>query len=866
MNRLLKYLATLALVTFCGNAFAGLTVSQSAKGSGANPTATFSSSVSSGSVIFAIIAANGWAGTLPTVTDNVNSGSYSQLGCYHNTSYGYLVCEYWIVANSTGTPTVSVSYSGYYATVYVGQVTGFAGTPTADSSIVADFSGSGTTISVSPATTNYNNEIMLIGLTTSGGFGTSGSGAWNTLGGCTAAYNCPAVYSIEVTSGTTDNFSATLSASSDWIALLGGIYDGSGPFNPMGINFPAGGSVSTYAEGFPIFKNRVRESPGFTTSSIDTEASVDANGWPNGNFDVYLWTQESGGTIPSWVAGTWDCGFIGTGSEVIAPLGSDTLSNPVHGTGGAYSTFNLTNLVKNSGFAVTGVTGSVTNVFCYLPEYPGSTIDNPTSATAFTTEAIDHYENYGWIRWMQWQRVIHNSTTATSSNRATPSNFQAPFYNTTGEGIPAEWAISFCLAAKTDCWLNLPNVYDSTFSYITSLANALYAVVPPGRHVYLEISDELWHDAGAGITAWQNAASAYGGQIPYLAYQDHNIASIFRDVFGSRYGSDIRLVDAWQADPAGVWHQYLLFQQYITNGWPINAANGGDFYNTSVAPYMNLTDPSDSMTIAQIDSNLTAQGSIQAWQSFLESITVMGLKWGLPMLPYEGGWQTNTESTGIVNAGASILDSGMTAVMNNYYQSIASSGAIGMTTFSGGVDSNDGNNLSPIDELTRPYPITTADSPRFASIMDNVGGLTPTRNVVTSAGAVVSGGNYLDNSGSPAPSLGDDGEGNYFDSPNYSVAGQVSYLVWCATARTTSLVVNFTNSGSSGQTQLEHGSAPSGYSILGGTSSPTLITIPAGTNNVTIGSVPLAKGWNYVTLGDPGTRQSSITINSLTFN
>lgn len=649
-------------------------------------------------------------------------------------------------------------------------------------------------------------------------------------------------------------------------------------FNPMGINFSAGGGGTTYYEAFPIFKNRVRESAGFTDpASFPNTVALDSSGWPTANFQVVLFSQGSGTATFSWLTGLWDCGFQGTGSETISSLNGSTITNIVHHASPTYSTFNITNLASNQGFQVTGVSASPNNpknIFCYLPAYPGSVIDDPTQASAFTTEAINHYSTYGWIRWMVWNKPITNATTMTATNRLTPANTQASYANSASEGIPQEWAISFCLAANVDCWLNLPNIYDVSFSYITSLANAINAAVPAGRHIYLEIGDELWNGAGAGSILWNSTANAYmpGGAIGYYAYQAHSIAGIFRTIFGARYGTDIRLVMAWQTQGNGFGWQFNLYNYYNSNGWAIGVNNGGDFYTTAIAPYININGPTNSMTIAQIDANLITESTARAfdhtnsfwWQ--IEQNKVMGLKWGLYQTEYEGGWQTNAESSSTVNVGASIMDSGMTTVMNDFYQVIANSGARGLSTFTGGIDSDNSSNLSPIDELSTAYPITTGTSPRFASIVNYTGGWTSQRNVVTTPGASIAGGSYLDTVSGTSNNLGSAGSGNPGDAPNLNFGGELTYLECSTVSRTASLVVNFSNSGgSAGATELEYGSAPAGFTVLGG-GTPTSVSIPTGTNNVTIGSVPITVGCGYVTLGTPNVRQGSITVNSLTFN
>jgi hypothetical protein len=389
-------------------------------------------------------------------------------------------------------------------------------------------------------------------------------------------------------------------------------------------------------------------------------------------------------------------------------------------------------------------------------------------------------------------------------------------------------------------------------------------MVPAGVPIYLEIGDEMWNGVAVpdGANQWQTAAGGNSASVTgaYLATQLHAIAAIWRGVFGSRFGTDVRLVAAWQAGGNGVYFKNYLFATYSTNGWTVNAQAGGDLWGTSIAPYMNTgyTSGQYGNTIAQIEATLTTVGSGQGFASYLEQNTVMGLKYGLPMVCYEGGWQTNSESTSLVNAGASILDTGMTAVMENYYQAMLNSGAYILGTESGGIDTNSNTNLTPADCLGKAYPISTSNSPRFAAILASQS-IVPTRNVVTAPGSTVSGGNYLDTSGASAPVLVG-GTTPPFDSPNYGVNGQVSYLVYSGIARTTALSVNFTNTGSSGLTGLEWGGEFQPYQIL----SPT-VAIPAGTNTVSIGSINIPAGRSYVTIGKPGTAQSAISINSLTF-
>lgn len=198
---------------------------------------------------------------------------------------------------------------------------------------------------------------------------------------------------------------------------------------PVGVVFSAGGSASLSFESLAIFKNRVRESRGFDTTPGPslTPVTLSAAGWPTQDFSCLLW---EGSVIPSWAtaataATPFKCGFIGSGSEAVTVVGGCTIANVVPGTGGAYTTFDLYNVTGTFGFNVTGTSGTVTNVFAYLPAYPASSIDDPTQASAYTNEAIAHFSQFSHVNWESFQNSANNSQVCTAASMRTPSNTQA---------------------------------------------------------------------------------------------------------------------------------------------------------------------------------------------------------------------------------------------------------------------------------------------------------------------------------------------------------------------------------------------------------------------------------------------------------
>lgn len=195
--------------------------------------------------------------------------------------------------------------------------------------------------------------------------------------------------------------------------------------NLVGINFPAGGSAALSYEGLPIFRNRIRESRGFTTiPGTEAQVPLSPQGWPIADFACVLY---EGHVIPSWVGAgkkPFKCGFIGAGTEVISGNGSARVSNIVHGMGGRYTTFDLW-MTGGGGFNVAGTATSVINIYAYLPDYPQVGIDDPLQPSAFTREAISHYSQFHHIRWMEAQGAVQNTFLCRSSNRRTARNTQA---------------------------------------------------------------------------------------------------------------------------------------------------------------------------------------------------------------------------------------------------------------------------------------------------------------------------------------------------------------------------------------------------------------------------------------------------------
>ena len=194
----------------------------------------------------------------------------------------------------------------------------------------------------------------------------------------------------------------------------------------FGANIPVGGGPYLSTENLPIFKNQVRQGV-FLTSSFHL-SPTDSSGWPIGNVYINLSAIETSLAQMEWASpGVFTCGFVGSGSETIAGT-NGTIGSLVQRASPLYTTFTFTPSALNFGYNIGSVTIDTTNHFAYSPGFTGSAIDDPTQISAYRPDAITHYSNYGWLRFMQWSDAHNNTQLGTSANRNTASNTQAqPF-------------------------------------------------------------------------------------------------------------------------------------------------------------------------------------------------------------------------------------------------------------------------------------------------------------------------------------------------------------------------------------------------------------------------------------------------------
>lgn len=224
-----------------------LTVVKGVHSSGNPPgTITLSGSIGTGQLICVWVDGGGIPGS-ETVSDNVNTGSYTRADSY---SAGHMAL-YYIVTNATGTPVISIASTGGFADCWACGVTGFAGTPTLDSGLTATATGTGTALAIN-ATSNFPNEIMLANLNYSTTYTNPVTGnSWSLATSATdSTFN--AFYAIE-NAPTANNFAGTIAASQTWFLQITGFYDPNlGILAANGTFSLTGENVSLGISGFPV--------------------------------------------------------------------------------------------------------------------------------------------------------------------------------------------------------------------------------------------------------------------------------------------------------------------------------------------------------------------------------------------------------------------------------------------------------------------------------------------------------------------------------------------------------------------------------------------------------------------------------------
>lgn len=294
--------------------------------------------------------------------------------------------------------------------------------------------------------------------------------------------------------------------------------------NTVGMNFPAGGGASLEYEGFPVFIDRVREGRGFIIGTGYVTASLNSSGYPDGtqsSVNLILYTGQSTGLgLQPWFWNgsayrTFTCTLTGNGAETFTGVTGCSITG-ITRPGGGVVNFNLT--MDGTGnpvyFSISGITTALSNVHCWLPDYPNG-VGGVGPNNEFTTWAVNQYSQYDFIRFMWWQNAWNNIVHTTAANRNTALNTQANKQwsapgGTNSEGYPFDWAINMCIACNTGGWFHIPA--DFSADYVQALATALLNNMPVGKPIFIEYANEIWNGTGKARNVIQAFANTAGYQ------------------------------------------------------------------------------------------------------------------------------------------------------------------------------------------------------------------------------------------------------------------------------------------------------------------------------------------------------------------
>jgi hypothetical protein len=198
--------------------------------------------------------------------------------------------------------------------------------------------------------------------------------------------------------------------------------------------------------------------------------------------------------------------------------------------------FTVTEAGEAVGWQVSDTSGGFEYPFSYLPEYSadasyGYQQVTPAQVRAgvpiFTTEAVAFYSQAGWINWEEWQNTWSNTqVTGWTNGRNTASNTITNKKFINGPGYPEEWAVAFCVACNIGGHFHV--VVDDDGTFASGLANYLYAQMPVGVPIFIELGNELWNPTGAAADQFViNLSATYNESSPgFLDYDGSAVTGI----------------------------------------------------------------------------------------------------------------------------------------------------------------------------------------------------------------------------------------------------------------------------------------------------------------------------------------------------
>ena len=441
----------------------------------------------------------------------------------------------------------------------------------------------------------------------------------------------------------------------------------------IGANLP---SISDYSPT-PVYVDLVRQARRFGTAQTpwDEKATLGPDGWPVGDFGIFLMTGMTG---VQGIPGTYKVSF--TGQASVAPVASNaSVANPLYDPGQDRTTVDviLPNDADQLALAFTGTRGNIKNLRVIRPGY------DPVNPPLFTREFLRHIARFKTVRFMDWLGTNGRDDVTTWASRTDP----ARTHYAAATGVPWEDIIALANLTRQDIWINIP--IRANDEYIESLARLLKETLNGQSRIYVEYSNEIWNAmftqfginvdmAVDEVRRRPDSALAFDGQkdkyllaFRRVAQRLKDISDTFRRVFGNEaMMTRVRPVFSGQIVRPALAEMGLDFiaERY---GPPSNY-----FYAFAGAPYFN-------MGKCQTADGLTPTDVLDAFEqsvreiptvSLLENNLALAAWYGLPFIAYEGG--SDTFGPGSIQAKKQAsMDPRLLAICRQYLTNWYASGA-----------------------------------------------------------------------------------------------------------------------------------------------------------------------------------------------
>lgn len=393
----------------------------------------------------------------------------------------------------------------------------------------------------------------------------------------------------------------------------------------------------------PVYADLVRQARHFGSPDApwDEAAVLGPDGWPVGDFGVFLMTGQSG---LAGTAGTYHVAF--DGEAVVGVVASDAYV--AHQVFDAERGRTSLDVVVREGadqlaLSFTQTRGGIKALTVVRPGYPA------TGTPLFTTAFLAHLARFQVLRFMDWLATNTQHGAVAWDARPTPERV----HHAGSAGVPWEHVIALANETGKDLWINIP--VRAGDDYVRELARLLHATLRPDLRVYVEYSNELWN-AGFGQyaanleLATADVAADPGSPLAYDGTTDLNVLAYRRvalrvkeigDVFRSEYGDaammrTIRPVLAGQVVQPYIAALGLAFLDAVY-GPParhVYALAGAPYFNLGGAQTAEGLD-TDAVLSAMQDS-VAALPAVNAFEKNRALASWYGLQW----VAYEAGADT----------------------------------------------------------------------------------------------------------------------------------------------------------------------------------------------------------------------------------